>query len=431
MHHAHLWGKREVKYEWLGERSVSDSIWADLEPTAPYYLFTERDVDLAAEYEQGWKITEAMPVNVLGFQSHRDDFAVDLDEQTLRDRMTAFRDSTFNDDEIKARFELKDNRDWQVSQARQRIRRDAGWKKNILRCLYRPFDVRWCYFDAAAMDYPRRELLDHVAGKSNLCLNTVRQTKVASWQHAIVTDSPAPAVFVEVKDGSNLFPLYLYPTVLTGHLLSTDEHTSALGGRRPNLSANFIADFSARLKLAFIPDGKGDRSTTFGPEDVFAYAYAIFHAPSYRHRYAEFLKIDFPRLPLTRNVDLFRQLCALGDELVGLHLMERQGPQLPGFPYKGSAEVDKVRYSEPADGVPGRVWINAEQCFEGVAPEVWAFHVGGYQVAHKWLKDRKGRTLSHEDLTHYRRTLAALSETIRLMAEVDEAIEAGGGWPLK
>jgi len=184
--------------------------------------------------------------------------------------------------------------------------------------------------------------------------------------------------------------------------------------------------------MTFIPDGKGDGVKTFGPEDVFDYMYAVFHSPTYRSRYAEFLKIDFPRLPLTSNAELFRELCAVGSELVGLHLLKQHPPLNTTFPIKGDNAVENVRYTAPGEGgsEQGRVWINREQYFEGVPPELWNFHVGGYQVCQKWLKDRKGRKLTYDDLTHYQYILSALHETIRLMTEIDTAIEAHGGWPL-
>lgn len=234
-------------------------------------------------------------------------------------------------------------------------------------------------------------------------------------------------------DINSLFPLYLYPDPNKKGLFDTDEPTHAPGGRRPNLSPAFISDISGRLKMQFVPDGKGDLCETFGPEDIFHYMYAVFHAPAYRERYAEFLKIDFPRLPLTSNVELFRALCALGERLVGLHLMEKSGPAqaMPGFPIKGDDRVEKVEYTPPGDASQkGRVWINRTQYFEGVAPDVWEFHVGGYQVCQKWLKDRKGRQLTNSDKRHYQRVAAALAETITLMEQVDEAIGRCGGWPI-
>lgn len=215
-------------------------------------------------------------------------------------------------------------------------------------------------------------------------------------------------------------------------MLIDEAPSTAPGGRRPNLAPEFIRDFSERLGLAWVPDGKGDRAATFGPEDVFSYIYAIFHSPSYRERYADFLKSDFPRVPLTRDADLFRALCALGDRLVALHLLEATAAGQPGYPVGGDNRVETLRYQEPdtASGRVGRVYINTEQYFDGVAPEVWAFHIGGYQVAEKWLKDRKGRTLTYGDIEHYQQTIAALAETMALMAQVDEAVEERGGWPL-
>jgi predicted helicase len=163
-----------------------------------------------------------------------------------------------------------------------------------------------------------------------------------------------------------LFPLYLFPGVEKKSLFDDDAPTDAPGGRRPNLAPEFIIDFSARLKLRFIPDGKGDLKETFGPEDVFDYLYAVFHSPAYRVRYAEFLKSDFPRLPLTSNAKLFQALCDSGKELVGLHLTEKHSKPVTGYPRPGDSTVEQVRYDEQER----RVWINKKQYFEGVPPEV-------------------------------------------------------------
>jgi predicted helicase len=197
------------------------------------------------------------------------------------------------------------------------------------------------------------------------------------------------------------------------------------------LDGKFTKQFAKAVKLKFVDDGRGDMQKTFGPEDVFYYIYAVLHSPAYRTRYAEFLKMDFPRVPLPSCVALFRELVPLGYELAQLHLMETQGPAMASYRVEGSNMVDAPRYVEPSDAHPGRVYINATQYFEGVPPEVWAFQVGGYQVCHKWLKDRKGRTLSFDDLTHYQQIVSALSETIRLMAAVDAVIDGHGGWPIE
>ncbi|MCE2489258.1 MAG: hypothetical protein J4G17_04695 [Anaerolineae bacterium] len=203
--------------------------------------------------------------------------------------------------------------------------------------------------------------------------------------------------------------------------------------RTPNLAPEFVRDCEAKLGLRFVPEataGPGEGADTFSPEDVFHYIYAIFHSPKYRERYAEFLRIDFPRVPLTTSVPLFRQLGALGGELIAWHLL--QHPELEGvsgldtkFPESGDNVV--ARGHPKYDEAKERVYINKGQYFEGVQPELWQHMVGGYQVLDKWLKDRKGRALTNDDVTHYQRVVRSLGETQRLMREIDEAI---GDFPL-
>jgi predicted helicase len=193
--------------------------------------------------------------------------------------------------------------------------------------------------------------------------------------------------------------------------------------RRPNLSPAFLKALSEKLKLP--QDGQHGLPKGITPEDIFHYAYAVFHSPTYRTRYAEFLKTDFPRLPLTSNLKLFHALAAKGANLVALHLMEspKLNDFITEFPMKGSNEVERVRYTDKDK----RVWINAEQYFSGAPKAVWEFHIGGYQVCEKWLKDRKGRKLDIDEINHYQKIIVALNETIRLMTEIDVLIPR---WPL-
>ena len=235
------------------------------------------------------------------------------------------------------------------------------------------------------------------------------------------------------RERTQVFPLYLYPERGKKTLFESSDPSDSPGERHPNLTLEFFDDLTKRLGMSCnLAKDKGNLTRTFGPEDVFDYMYAVFHSPTYRSRYAEFLKIDFPRLPLTSNVELFRELCALGSELVALHLMESHAPAITTYPVAGANEVEKVRYTAPGEvgSEQGRVWINREQYFEGVPPELWNFHVGGYQVLQKWLKDRKGRKLTYDELTHYQHIVSALNETIHLMGEIDADIEEHGGWPI-
>jgi len=265
---------------------------------------------------------------------------------------------------------------------------------------------------------PRGEVMRHMLPGKNLSLLVTRQTR-DQWD-VLATQLIVGHKSMSAYDITSLVPLYLYPA----------EGEMQLGGgaRRPNLNPEFIKLFSEKLGLMFIEDGKGDLQQTFGPEDVFDYAYAVFHSPAYRSRYAEFLKIDFPRLPLTSDKVLFRSLVAKGAILVALHLMESLllNNFITNYPVKGEHLVEKISYDEKTQ----RVSINKTQYFEGVPPEVWDFHVGGYQVCEKWLKDRKGRKLTIDEIDHYQKIVVALKETIRLMQEIDAAIAEHGGWPV-
>lgn len=196
--------------------------------------------------------------------------------------------------------------------------------------------------------------------------------------------------------------------------------------RTANLAPAFISDLSQRVKLVFVRDGTGDLKKTFGPEDVFHYIYAVLHSPTYRERYAQFLKRDFPRVPLTSNPRLFRALCEFGRRLTTLHLLQDANGAGATFPVKGDNTVRSVRYVDAQQ----RVYINDTQHFNSVPPEVWAFHIGGYQVCHKWFKDRKGRQLTYDDITHYIRIVSAIAETINIMCRIDETISERGAWPI-
>ena len=267
----------------------------------------------------------------------------------------------------------------------------------------------------------------HLLAGENKALIATRQTR-DTWG-ALATSSIIGHKALAAYDINSLFPLYRYPdTNLAGPtLFDAADSTTAPGGRRSNLIDTFVAEMETRLHLRFVADGRGDLQATFGPEDAFDYIYAVFHSPAYRQRYSEFLKTDFPRVPLTGDVNLFHTLCDCGRRLVAIHLMERRGPRVVSYPAPGDNRVQSVRYGPPEGENKGHVYINKTQYFEGVSPEVWGFHVGGYQVAEKWLKDRGGRLLTFEDLTDYMDIIGGLVETMRLMRDIDEAIVS---WPM-
>jgi predicted helicase len=418
--HAHLYGMRESKYAWLWDHEISNTKWKKVTPKSPDYMFIPQDAKLLKEYQIAYKLTDIMPVNVLGFQTHRDDFAIDMDSANIERRILDMRSTNITDAEFAGRYSVIDNRDWQLKNARTMARQDSKWREKIIRISYRAFDFRWGYFNEVAMDYPRKELKEHVAGRNNWVLNLPRIVKT-EWQHALVTDCPSTAITMDIN-GSYAIPLYLYEPVTTqifDHNITSSVNLNTK--RLPNFTQQFVNEISLKITLKFKQDGLGDLKKTWGPEDFFHYAYAVLYAPSYRLRYADFLKRDFPRLPITSDLKQFIKLCELGAKLVDLHVMADHAEIYTKYPIAGNNRIDKVTFDL------NRVWINSEQYFEGVSESTWNYRVGGYQVAQKWLKDRKGRLLTFDDLQHYQFVVAAISETISLQVKIDAAIPT---WPI-
>jgi predicted helicase len=477
--YADLWGLRDGKYCYLWENDVNTTEWQDLGPVAPYFFFVPKDLDLLSEYERGWSVADIFPVNSTGIKTHRDHFVIDFEEKRLRSRIAEFRDEALSDDEVRERFKLRDTRDWKLIEARVKLQERKDWDKDFNRCLYRPFDIRPIYYSGDVIELSRPEVMRHML-QENIALLTCRQQFDVGFRHVFCSNRLAEccAVSLKSREVTYVFPLYLYkvgekkqPLKGGGSIVSLMLFESRPGyeTRDPNLAPEFIAAVKDKLGLDFVTEGKGDLENTFGPEDILHYAYAVFHSPTYRERYAEFLKIDFPRLPLTSNRELFKALAEKGEELVSLHLMEPPSLNhlITGFPVSGSDVVEKVRYveqvteekkvptdislrsvevsnlrlplvfehqtlveipPEPEPRPAGRVYINKTQYFEGIEPKVWEFQIGGYQVLHKWLTDRKGRKLTFYDLFHWQKIVVALKETMRLMGEIDELIPS---WPIE
>ncbi|MDM8567186.1 N-6 DNA methylase [Candidatus Halobeggiatoa sp. HSG11] len=424
--HTELWGERKGKYTWLEENDVKTTDWQELKPQSPFYLFIPQDIELLGEYEQGWKVTEMMPINSVGVTTARDHFVVDFSSKTISARIEDFANSDISDQAIRdkyfsdkgsSKYPNGDTRGWKLPNARQYTQNDPNCNEKLESFLYRPFDTRFIYYSSQMIDWPRKKIMQHMLAGENVALSTTRSIEIGrGWEHVFCSNLLIQHHTVSIKEVNYLFPLYIYPT-------EKDEFINGNGKpkRKPNFSPNFIKDIETRLKLKFIEDGTGNLTKTIGPEDIFHYIYAIFHSPTYRQRYAEFLKIDFPRLPLTSDKKLFRKLCKLGHQLIEIHLMEADIENESGYPIEGNNLVEKITYKNE------KVYINKTQYFDNVKENVWQFHIGGYQVCQKWIKDRKGRELNFDDCNHYLYILAALEQTIGLMEEIDRVIP---GFPL-
>jgi len=425
--HSELWGPRTRKGAWLAANSIQSTDWTRVTPQTPWHLFAPEDLELRTEYDKGWELTDAFPVHTPGVVTGRDRFALAFDLRDLETRVSDFLDPARSDAELRENY-LSPSDKLSIDEVRRVMGTAYSTEEAFVKCLFRPFDMRWLFYDDNVLARSRRTVMRNMLASRNLALITTRQTR-DEWG-SLATRCVCGHKSCAAYDINTCFPLYL---TTWADDPGRPAPTVDAPQREPNLSPGFVRAMVDRLVLDFVPDGKGDLESTFGPEDIFHYMYAVFHSATYRERYAEFLKIDFPQLPLTSDLVLFRALAEKGEELVALHLMESPAldHRITKFPITGSNEVEKVRYvEETSEGglAPGRVYVNKTQYFQGVEPEVWEFHIGGYQVLHKWLKDRKGRTLSYDDVTHYGKIVVALKETIRLMGEIDEVIPS---WPME
>ena len=426
--HADLWGERNVgpdggKYGWLANNTIASTPWAELAPTSPLYLFVPRDETLAEEYEAGWRMPKVFPINSVGIVTARDRLAI---QWTAKEMRTLVADILSHSTEfIQKVYGLKTSSSKSIHNAQRDILDHPDSRRHLAQISYRPFDIRFTWYTGRTgglIERPRGKVMHHMLAGPNLGLCIGRAGQVTGskiWDVCFVSTAPSDLNLFR-RGGNCLFPLYTYPTEGQEHLGFS---------REPNLDKKFIETIGCSLGLEFVSDDSGDLQETFGPEDVFNYIYAILHSPEYRRRYADFLKSDFPRIPIIGDCNLFEALVELGKRLVSLHLMESVGSSTPAFPRTGDNRVDKVRYAPPANGTMGRVFINHGQFFEGVELDIWNFTFGGYRPAEKWLKDRKDRVLSDGDVDHYRRIVSALTETARLMDVIDEFIERCGGWP--
>jgi predicted helicase len=447
VHHAEMWGKRAQKYDHLATTTLSTTNWTELHPCAPCFFFVPHNVSLQAEYETYHNLKSIYSLHQGAIKTDRDGLFFDMNAQTLEERMRTFYAPAGLAADFRTRYRIENTSSYALLTRRQQTMFDAA---HIRRCLYRPFDVRWLYYNPDGFtSRPAYPVMRHMQAGPNIALLACRQQATPGFHHVLCTDTIAEshAVSLKTREGCFVFPLYRYPAVQE----DVKRGSCAAEERSHNFAPAFITAVSRATGLSPLDDGAGDGHTTFGPEDLFHYLYAVLHSPTYRTRYADLLKIDFPHIPLPPDSDTFRTLATCGAALADLHLLRIPEPDFSAgtatasmgkvggaggaavlhtpadqgiIPHSVTAgTVEQVRY----DARQGRVLLARGCFFAGVEPETWAMQVGGYQPLERWLKERKGRTLTDDDALHYMRVVVALRETRRLMAAIDEAIAA---WPV-
>ena len=398
IYHYDLYGTRSKKYDYLQTNSLNTVNWTTLQPQAPSFFFVPKDFAVQQEYEKGFKVDELMTIGSTGIETRRDAITIQYTEQELLNVLNDFKILT--EENIRIKYNAKDTRDWKIALAKDDVIKNTSI---ITKISYRPFDERYTLYTGKTrgfIGYPFDKVMRHLLIKNeNLALCTCRQQTSFDFQHVLVSNSITERCFVSLQTGevTSAFPLYLYP-----------EDGSFDTERRPNLDATIWQQINAAI---------GHDAT---PEDIFDYIYGVLHSPAYRAKYKEFLKVDFPRIPYPTSAEEFEHFRSHGNRLRELHLMHAVPESPVTFPYPGTMQVDSLAWEwNIDDGYSGNVFINDTQCFEGVPTVAWEMYIGGYQPAQKWLKDRKGRTLTFDDIEHYRRIIAILIETDKIMKQID------------
>ena len=409
VYYADMWGARENKYNTLSETEIQSTEWYELQPTSPYYLFVPQATDYSVEYEEGCKVTDIFQTSSIGIVTARDKLTIHRDPEKVGETVSDF--VSLPEDEARKKYNLrKDTRDWKIHLAQTDLRNHPNAEQQVKPINYRPFDTRWTYYTGKSRGFhcmPRPAIMPNLC-KENLALCVCRVVAASTWQHAFISDKITENRYISNKgsESGHVFPLYLYPN---------PEELGLSTERSINFKPTFLTALSEALGLPQtapfnLPDG-------VSPEEILAYIYAILYSPTYRERYYDFLKYDFPRIPLPQNIDHFRTLAALGQRLIGWHLLKDvQIPAVHRFEGEGDGVVGRVRYADV------QVWINPTQYFTDVPEEVWEYEIGAYQVCEKWLKDRKGEELRHEDVRQYRAILVAIAETLSVVGEIDAAL---------
>lgn len=416
VYHLDIWGKQKNKFEQLNGLNFNKVDWQKLESRLPNLVFVpEGSNKINDEYQKGFSVNDLFIKSTTGIVTMGDNFIIDEDKNILKKRLTDFLNSEITESALKEKYGLGKNYAKWILGNKELIVNDQN---KIVPISYRPFDNRFTYFDNKLVWRPRTNVMRNFIDGNNIGLVTARSNKNPIPDHFYISKYITEAKLGESSTQSAVFPLYIY---------NEDGNQSYVGSvgnipidRTPNFNLSIARKIASQVGSSYYPvieypTKKGDERLT--PEDILDYIYAVLYSPNYREKYKEFLKIDFPRVPYPKDKKTFSKLVAFGKELRELHLLEspKVNKFITTYPEAGTDVVEKkfLKFKDE------KVYINETQYFGNVPETVWNFYIGGYQPAQKWLKDRKDRKLSNTDIEHYQKIVVVLSETDRIMKEID------------
>lgn len=400
--HADLWGNRDNKFRFCNKETLRSINWEQLIPVTPNYFFVPWNNDECEKYNEYWPLKSIFTQTSVGIVTGRDSLTIDIDEDKLVNRVKDF--VSLPIEVAREKYNLgKDSRDWKVSFAQKSLEESSVSKVNIRDINYRPFDIRKIYYTTKSKGFigqPLYNTMRHMLAGDNIGLVTVRQVAEQRYNHVFISDNMIESrITLSNRGTASLIPLYVYQEP-AGDLFGAANLIKV-----ENLSPSFRYWLDQHYQYHY------------SPEEILGYIYAILNSSVYRSRYLEFLKMDFPRIPFTDDRKIFEELAAIGWGLIQAHLMKDSvSCTLGSYIGQGNDLVDKISYN-PVDQ---KLFVNPTQYFADVPQEVWEFCIGGYQVLDKYLKSRKKRALTIEEIVNVEKIINILAFTIQQMSKIDE-----------
>ncbi|MEM3714897.1 MAG: type ISP restriction/modification enzyme [Nitrososphaeria archaeon] len=395
---------REEKYNFLLDNEYSKLDWVMLNPIAPNYWFVRKNETVPREYSDAISIVDIFKQYSSGIESGRDDILIDFNKERLITKTKDILDNT-NEQYIRDKYGIVDTSGWTL----KRYKKATYEEKKIQRINYRPFDIRYIFYDNAAVKRDRYSVMKHLIGKENIALTFSRNWDVKNrWSGVSISENVVDKHYI----GSQTYvaPLYLSEIKKKNQKQISKDNSSEKSIEKKYATCNFTNSFDKFIsgKYSFVPE----------PMEIFSYIYAILNSPMYREKYFEQLKTAYPKIPFVDDGTRFMKLSSLGQQLIDLHLLRigKIDVKVAEFKEKGDDRIEKVSY----DSKTNRVYINKTQYFDNISEPIWNFEIGGYQVLHKWLSGRKGTILSYEDQMQFKKIVYSLSETIKIMEEIDK-----------
>ncbi len=406
-----LYGKRKDKYEFLYENDLNSIKWTLVKNNEPFYLFLPQNNDLLEEYNKGISVKDMFMLSGVGICSKRDNIVFHNNKENLMQLLKDF--NTKTKDELYKIYDIgEDSRDWKLDSAIKAVNKNCDNLENFIKkCHYRPFDKKWTYYienSKAFMAYPVYDIFEHFLENENIGLICDRGTKLNNIDNIFISSKIIDLHLV--GSGSYIYPLYLYPTTRSKKFLKKEN---------PNFNEENFTSKIENFKESFRTFIDEFYKEKFSPEDILGYIYAVLFHKIYREKYLDFLKIDFPKIPFTKDKNTFKNLSKLGLKLVNLHLLKNDeldfnvGEALFKDIKNKNFKIQKIKYNKDTK----ELFINESLYFNKVSPEIYEFKIGGYAVLDKYLKSHKEEDIDHK---HFTLIIQTLNETLKIQDEISK-----------